>query len=318
MNLDEIVTNVKSEVSPATSIDSLIKKWANRGQKRFMSMAKHYFSWMILNRLTLTTEPGVAEYALSPLVDRSKVINMYSQDRRWNIQVISRHQFQERFPDATLISGDPVVAYLSGYTPVNRQPTSASQLTVVSTASDSSVIMIDGLNADGVLIREEITLNGTTPVVSTNSFTKILGRSFNDYLTGIVTMTSNGALVTNATISSRDRQTQLPKITFYPTPSDAKTIYYDATMKLPPLVTGNDFSLIPEDYHDAIEDYCIYRGFRHKKDSANAKEALASFMQRVSEAVIDDRGPVQDIIVNGARRHSYLGEGSLPGLWPDN
>jgi len=318
MNLAEIVINVKSEVGPATNIDTLIKRWANRGQQKFVSMVKHYFSWLILNRLVLTTESGVSEYALSPLVDRSKLISMYSEDRRWTIDVISRAQFQERFPDATLISGDPMIAYLSGYTPVSRQPTSASQLTVVSTASDSSVIMIDGLNADGVLIREEITLNGTNPVVSTNSFIKIMGRSFNAFLTGIVTITSNAGAVTNATISARDRQGMMPKITFYPAPSSAKTLYYDATMRLPPLVTDNDTSFIPEDFHDAIEDYAMYRGYRHKKDMPNAKEAYAAFQARVQEAVRDDRGPVQDIIINGARGNSYLGEGSLPGLFPNN
>jgi hypothetical protein len=319
MNLAEIVTNVKAEVGPATNIDSLIKRWANRGQQKFVTVAKHYFSWMILNRLTLTTEVGVSEYALSPLVDRSKLINMYSEDRKWSINVISRFQFQERFPDASMISGDPVIAYLSGYTPVSRQPTSASQLTVVSTSAlDTSIITIDGLNAAGVLIREEITLNGITPVVSTNSFSKILTRSYNAFLSGIVTMTSNAGAVTNATISARDRQGLLPKITFYPQPSSAKTLFYDATMRLPPLVTDNDMSLIPEDFHDAIEDYAMARCYRHKKDIPSATAAYTAFLERVKEAVRDDRGPVQAIIVNGAKGNSYLGEGTLPGLFPNN
>lgn len=318
MNLSEIVTSVKSEVSPATNIDALIKKWANQGQKRFVTMTNHNFQWMNLNKLTLTTEAGVDEYALSPLIDRSKIISIYSIDRRWTIRVISRQEFQERFPDPSLGSGDPVVAYLSGFTPVSRQPSSASQLTVVSTAADNSIITIDGLNTDGVLIREEITLNGTNPVVSTNSFTKIMGRSFNAYLTGIVTMTSNGGAVTNATISPRDRQSPMAKITFYPTPAEAKTLYYDGTMRLPPLVSDNDFSLIPEDYHDAIEEYCMFRGYRHKKDANNAAMCLAAFEKRVLEAVRDDRGPIREIIVNGGRGRSYLGEGTLPGLYPNN
>lgn len=316
MNLAEIVTNVKTEVAPATNIDSLIKKWANRGQQRFVTMANHYFSWMTLNGLTLTTQANVSEYALSPLIDRSKVINMYSVDRKWTIRVLTRHEFQERFPDVSLTTGDPVCAYLSGFTPVSRQPTSASQITVVSSAADSSVVVLDGLNADGVMIREEITLNGTNPVVSTNSFSKILGRSFNAYLNGIITMTSNGGAVTNATISPRDRQNFMPKLVFYPTPSEAKAIYYDGTMRLPPLVSDNDFSLIPEDYHDAIEDYCMYRAYRHKKDQTNAAMSYAAFEKRVREAVEDDRGPQKRIIVNGARGYSHLGEGSLPGLFP--
>lgn len=318
MQLSEIVTNVKSEFGPVTNIDNLIKIWANKGQQRFISSTKHYFSWMILNRLTLTTEADVSEYALSPLVDTSKMINMYSEDRRWTIRVISRREFQERFPDTSLISGDPVIAYLSGYTPVSKQPTSASQLTLVSTAADTSIVTIDGLNTDGILIREEITLDGLNPVVSVNSFTRIMGRSINGFLNGIVTMTSNGGAVTNAVISPRDRQGLMPKLTFYPTPSSAKSLYYDACMKLPPLVSDNDMSLIPEQYHDAIEEYCLFRGYKHKKDTVNANASLQLFKERVEEAVRDDRGPSREIIVNGARGFNYLGDGALPGLFPAN
>ena len=318
MNLGEILTNVKSECGFATNIDTLVRRWANRGQQKFVSSATHHFSWMILNKLTLTMESNVGEYVLSPLVDTSKFINIYSSERRWTVRVVSRREFQERFPDASLITGDPVIAYLSGYSAVSRQPTSASQVTVVSTASDTAVITIEGLNADGILIREEITLDGTNPVISANSFTKILSRSFNAFIAGIVTMTSNGGAVTNATISARDRQGLLPKVTFYPMPSSGATLFYDAVMRLPALVTDNDMSLMPEQYHDAIEDYCMYRGYRHKKDFASANASLQMFKERIQEAIADDTsGPSREIIVGGGRSHNYLGEGTLPGMYPN-
>lgn len=318
MNLSEILTNVKSECGFQTNIDSLIRKWANRGQQKFLSSTSHHFSWMILNQLTLTTEANVGEYALSPLVDTSKLINMYSADRRWSIKIISRREFQERFSDASLVTGDPVIAYLSGYSPFNKQPSSASVLTLVSTSvNDTSIVTLDGLDANGVLIREEVTLDGVNPVITANQFTRVLGKSTNSYLSGIVTITSNGGLVTNVVISPRDRQGLFPKLTFYPMPSEGAMLYYDAAIRLPPLVTDNDMSLIPEHYHDALEDYCMYRGYRHKKDSQNANIALAAFKERVQEAVADDSsGPSREVIVNGGKPNSYLGEGVLPGLFP--
>lgn len=317
MNLAEIITNVNAELGPATNIDALIRKWANRGQQKFLSSANHDFSWSILNGLTLTTEAEIEEYALSPLVDTSKAITMYSVERRWRIKVISRREFQTRFPDTTLISGDPVIAYLSGYTPFNKQPSSASVLTLVSSDSnDDAVVTIDGLDSNGVLAREEITLTGNVPVDSTTSFTRVLGRSINGYLAGILTITSNAGAVTNEVVSPRERQGLRPKITFYPTPSEAKAIYYDAVMKFPQLVTDNDMSLIPEQFHDAIEDYCLYRGYRHKKDKNTAESCYMLFKERVAEAVRDDRGPSREVIVNGGKGFNYLGDGSLPGLFP--
>ena len=317
MNLSEILTNVKSECGFATNIDALVRRWADRGQQKFVSSTSHKFSWMILNGLTLTTEASVGEYVLSPLVDTSKLITMYSAERRWHIRVISRREFQERFSDASLITGDPVIAYLSGYSPFNKQPNAASVLTLVSTSiADESVVTINGLNEDGVLIREEVTLDGLNPVVTTNQFTRVLAKSINGILLGIVTITSNGGTVTNVVISARDRQGLFPKLTFYPMPSSGGTLYYDATMRLPALVTDNDMSLIPEQYHDAIEDYCMYRGYRHKKDFPNANASLQQFQGRIQEAIADDNaGPGREVIVNGGKPNSYLGEGVFPGLF---
>lgn len=318
MQLSEILINVKSECGFTTNIDTLIKRWANRGQQKFLSISNHSFSWTKLPRLTLTTVSDVGSYVLSPLVDTSKLINMYSPDRRWNIRVISSKEFQERFPDASLVSGDPVIAYLSGFSPFHQQPTSASILTLVSSdATDTAVVTINGLDQDGVLIREEVTLDGVNPVVTTSQFTRVFAKSFNAFTAGIVTITSNGGLVTNVVVSPRDRQGLFPEITFYPMPSTGTTLYYDATMRLPPLVTDNDMSLIPEQYHDAIEDYCKFQGYRHKKDMPNATASLSLFQERVQEAVMDDNtGPGREIIVNGGKGYNYLGEGRLQGLFP--
>lgn len=319
MNLSEMITNVNAECGFTTNIDTLLKKWANQGQKKFVSSAKpHFFSWLKVNGLTLTTEADVEEYSLSPLVDTSKLINIYSRERRWIVDVISRKEFQRRYPDPSIASGDPEIAYISGFSPFNKQPSSASVLTLVSSSiSDTSVVTIVGLNQNGVLITEEVTLTGTTPVDSTNQFTRVFQKSTNAFLTGIVTITSNAGAVTNVVISPRDRQGIFPKITFYPTPSQARTFYYDAVMRLPQLVNNNDMSLIPEQFHDGIEDYMKHMGFRHKKDFPSAAACLSQFKERVQEAIADDAsGPASLTIVGGGIPRQTLGLGYLGGYYP--
>lgn len=323
MNLAEIIANVNGELLPASNIDVLIKKWANRAQKRFVSMTQHEFSWLKLNRLILNTVALQNEYVISPLIDLSKVISFYQEGIiRRKLFVISRDIFQERFPDPTQITSDPRIAYLSSYSAVQAQPSSASVLTVVSTeVTEDAVIKFEGLNENGVLIGEEVILNGTTPVLTNNQFTKILGRGINNFTIGIITIISNAGAVTNDTVQPRNRQNKYALFTFYPTPGGAGEILYDGTMKLPELVSDNDMSLIPEQYHDAIEDYCLYRGFRHKKDTQGEQSALASFGRRVQEAVLDDKSPSTKIIVGSDfhnHREDFLGTGTLPGLFPCN
>jgi hypothetical protein len=316
MNLGEIVQNVNTELHPATNIDTVIKRWANRAQKKFVSKAEVDFTWLRLNDLTLTTVANQSEYVLSTLVDTSKIMTIRDPTRMWMVRIISEHEFQEKYPNPVMATSDPTVAYLSGYSAVQAQPTSASTLSLVSSASDNSVVKIEGLNAAGVLIGEEITLNGTSAVTSVNSYQKILGRSINGFLSGILTITSNAGAVTVAVIGPRQRQGLHPKVILYPCPGTIKTLYYDATMLLPDMVNNNDTSLIPEKFHDAIEDYCLYRGYRHKKDLEMSQEAKQAFEERVMDAVRDDRGPSRQIQVGGSEYSSYLGDGTFPGLYP--
>ncbi|MBP9706760.1 MAG: hypothetical protein KBD78_03900 [Oligoflexales bacterium] len=317
MNLGEIVSNVRIELQTPTTIDVVIRRWANRAQHRFISEANHNFSWLAITDLTFTTTASQREYALSSLVDNSKLIILTERNSPRKIEVITREQFLENVPDPTDNQGDPYWAYHSGFTPVVSQPTSSSVLTLVSTTSDNSVVKIEGLNSSGVLVGEEITLNGTTPVNSVNSYTKILNRGISGFLLGTVTMTSNSGGVTNSVISPRSRQGMHPKIVLWPTPSGAMTYYYDAYMRLPELVNDNDFSLIPERYHDAIESYCLYRGYLTKKDPGLAEQAMNNFKDVVRQAVLDDKAPRKNIqMQSDYSTRGFSKFSNLPGNYP--
>lgn len=316
MNLSEIVANVNAELHPATNIDAIIKRWANRGQKRFVSSISHQFSWMKINGLTLTLTSGVSQYALSPLIDTSKNIIIRDQDSRWKIQVVTQEQFQTAYPDASDASGSPEIAYLSGFSAVTNQPSSASLLSIVSSAADTAVVKIEGLNSSGILVGEEITLNGTTPVSSVISYSRIIGRSINGFMTGNLTITSNAGVVTNIVLGPRQRQSMLPTIIFYPQPDAADTLYYDGVMTLPDIVNNNDMSLIPEKYHDAIESYCLYKGQLHKANPEGAALAMQDFMKRIDEAKVDDIGPRKSIVMRDYQSAQRTFEPRLPSNFP--
>jgi hypothetical protein len=129
-------------------------------------------------------------------------------------------------------------------------------------------------------------------------------------------MTSNGGAVINSVIGKRQRQVFFPRVVLYPMPSAAINYTYDFSFVLPPLVGDNDFSLIPEKYHDAIESYCLYRGGRHKKDSIFLQEAKQAFIDTVQRAVNDDRGMRSPLVMESWSTFNSLGDGRLPGMFP--
>lgn len=318
MNLSEIVANVKATVNPATNIDTLFKRWANRAQKTFIRAADHKFSWLRLSNLTFATAANSGEYAMSPLLDLAKTIKFTVRGGNVRvIRVLPRQEFLERIQDPTLSTGLPTIACLTGFWPVQYQPTSASLLSLVSTsAGDTSTVKIEGLSASGVLQSEEKALNGTNVVATSLTYSKILGVGFNGFTAGSITMTSNGGAVTNAVYSPRNRQGMFPVFTFYPTPSGVETIYYDGYMALPPLVADNDFSLMPEAYHEAIELFCEWRGFKLKKDYQSAASAKAEFYEIVAQAVEDDSGPEMQTVMRDYHPSGLLDDDDLPGNYP--
>lgn len=320
-NLGEIVSNVNAELVPATNIDTLIKRWAQKGQGKFLTEAmtnhRHQFTWLRQTNLQLTLEAGVEEYALSPFLDMAKLKYFTERTTDRRIDLYTLDEMRESIPDPSDSSGVPEYAYFAGYSPVQKQPSSASQLEFVSTLSDTTVFRIEGLNAAGTaMIGEELTLTGAVPVTTTNTYSKILSLGANGFSTGTVTITSNSGGVTNAVISPRMRQPKFPKIGVYPIPESSGTLYYDGNFDLPPLVNNNDFSLIPDRYQDAIEEYCLFRGYRHKKDFQMAAMSMANFKDIVDQAVKDDKGPARELIMESRCSRGFLSEGSLPGNFP--
>ena len=66
-------------------------------------------------------------------------------------------------------------------------PETASQISLVSTASDTMTVTVRGLDANYNLASESVTLNGITPVSTTGSYIRVYGISTDVINTGVVT-----------------------------------------------------------------------------------------------------------------------------------
>lgn len=297
MNVEEMVKNVKAECHPITNIDGIIRRWLNRGQKVIQSKApKGGWFWLRQWDYAITTANGVSDYALSPLVDTSKVINIRNEDTPCSFGYMTDQEFRRRDPGADG-SGQGFLYTLRGFSPVQNQPSSASTLSFTSSsASDTTTLVnIQGLNSSSVMVGETVAMNGTSAVVTTNSYIKVLVLSKDATSVGTFTATSNSGAVTNVRIAPKYRAISHPIVFIYNIPDATDTLKYDFTMNLPEITENDDISLIPEKYHDAVELYAKSQCFKHLNNPTMAQIVMGEFNQRIEDMKTDQyqpRGPV--------------------------
>lgn len=293
MNLSEMVKNVNSECHPITNIDGVIKRHLNRGQKVVASKGPPG-GWPFLRMygFTITTVANQSDYALSPLVDTSKIINFRDQTTPGHIQEVPEQEFRTYDPGPTA-TGNAYLYRLKGFSPVQNQPTSASALSIVSSsASDTAVIInIQGLDGSNILVNETKTLTGTTPVSTTNSYSKLISISKDRISVGKVTITSNAAAVTNVVIAPKNRHVSHPIIALTNIPASVATLYYDFTMAVPDITADDDICVLPEQYHDVPELYAKARVFKHLNNPTMAQLTMSEFEQRIKDMLSDYKAP---------------------------
>lgn len=318
MNVAEMIKNVNAECHPITDIDSVIIRWLNRGQKVIQSKGPDG-GWMWLRQYdyTLTTTSSVEAYALSSLVDTSKIISFRDTSSPRYISNMSESHFQ-RFEPGPTATGDAFLYRLVGFSPVQNQPTSASTLSFTSSsASDTAVdIRVKGLNGSSVLVEDTVTLNGTNAVTTTNSYTKVLSLSKDAVTVGSVTCKSNAAAVTNVVIAPTNRHLSHPVVKIFNIPDSTDTLKYDFTMKLTDLVVGDDTSLIPEQYHDVIELYAIYRCYKHLNNTTMWQSTYAEFNARIEDMLRDHRQPSGVWALDDYEPSSTIYETQMPSMFP--
>jgi hypothetical protein len=180
----------------------------------------------------------------------------------------------------------------------------------------TQTVNVQGLDTNGILISETRSLNGTTPVVTSKSFTKVMSLSKDAVTAGNVTVTSNAAAVTNVVIPPYNRHISHPVVKLYNIPGDARDLYYDFTMKLPDLVANDDISLIPERYHDVIELYAKHRCYQHLNNPNMSQLTFVEFQTRIQDMQNDQEQPGGVWCVDDYEPEYEVLTGQLPAYFP--
>jgi hypothetical protein len=232
--------------------DALVmaKNAINRAYRRTLSLSGQASSQ---REFSLTTVASTSQYGLGPYIKRILNVDDGANDRQ--VDQITKADYDGLYPGTTS-GGDPLKYYILGVYGVNAQPSSASALEFKSdAATDTGTIRVSGF-VGGVYSHESITLNGTTGVSTTKSYTTVERitklQSATTIHIGTVTATSNSAAVTVIVLPYHLDSASHVWVEFYPQPNLARTYTIRAEMNKPPLINDADWPDIDEDFHDAI------------------------------------------------------------------
>jgi hypothetical protein len=280
-NLSDILSNVQNEITDtSTSIQSIIKNYINR---RYFQILRA-INWEYINSsYTFNTVAGTQNYVLPDDFGKPLVVRDVTNNRE-----ISEIDYQNLI--SKNVSNFSTAGIINQYSiledKIQNQPTSASQLSIVSSSvSDTTQsIFIRGISS-GAETYETVALNGTSSADTVNSYTRIISISKDTTSTGVVTITSNSGAVTIVVIAPVATTPFFKKIAFHYVPTGVVTIAIPYYVKPFPMVNDNDYPII--DISDGIELGAMADALRYKRQFAKASVFEGQFAQFLNDYIWD-------------------------------
>lgn len=206
--------------------------------------------------------------------------------------------------------GTPVRFFNLPDEPVLTQPSAANQIKVVSaSASDDGTIAVIGTDTDDVEMREEIVLDGTTPVQASGSFAGL--RSITKPLTyGRVTVTLADATEIG-TIPAWRQDAQYRKIRLYPIPSEASfTLYIEGLRRFEKLTSQHDSPLLTK-CHTAMFDLLMAEVYEYAGMGEKAVAERKKGGERLEVALMREKHTDAEDI-RSLPAYGMFGDGAYP------
>jgi len=264
-------TDVSDFIGDAsTSFMTKIGKYVNYRYRDIMGR----YDWKELyNTYTITTVANQSSYALPN--DYQDIVYVFDNTNKKPLYFKPEVGWQN---DTTLVGSSDY--FTISESTVGTQPASASTITIVSDyASDNTqTIFLKGVS-NGFIKTETLTLGGTTPVTSSNSYTKLIQVSKSATTTGGVTVKdslSNQLTYLEPTqLHTRDR---LIKFFYIPVSSVSIVIRYKR--EIYPMINDYDYPII--DCADEIILGAQADAWRAKRQFAKAAAMEQEYEQMVN------------------------------------
>lgn len=195
--------------------------------------------------------------------------------------------------------------------------TSAETISVVSSSAvDTANLLLKGIDATGDNeITESVTLNGTTPVVTTATFTDIISVGLAGTHAGTITISGTDSTITYATVAPGDTTARYKALQLHFVPSNVFSLIIGYKKRVKKLTEDQDVPEIP--VSAVIVEWCKAQQFARDrktmqfqmhmqmaKDYLNAKLSEQQQGDRIEQAIPFFGGPRGDrgrdiVVVSG-------------------
>lgn len=271
----DMKSNVGLELQDTSNaFATMIGKFLNR---RYFQCLR-YINWGAINQgNTLSVASGTQDYVLPADFDKA----VYVLDSSNNL-TYEEVRFDDEASDPSRIfqqgGADKYTIYES---PVISQPSAAAVVTAVSSsASDTSAaITVHGISG-GVELSEAKTLNGTSAVSTTATFSRIISIT-KDETVGTITITCNSQSM--ATMGPVRKVARYKIIRFLPIPSASTTLSIPYHVIPLPMSSNGDIPVI--DIDDCIEAGARADGWRYKRQGQKAGVEEQNFQSLLADYV---------------------------------
>lgn len=196
-NLRDQVLRMVDEIGETTT-EELVKELMNQAHQ--VRCTERKWNFMLHPReVSLTAVAGQRTYTLHQEFGRPMYFYNVNEDH-FMIE-IPKEQIDEN-PDAlkTLTSNNTLAQFsFLGETPFKEQPATAGTVSIVSSSGSDTgsgyQVVVKGENSTGEVFAEILTLNGTTPVVTSGQFTFLISLTKSQSFNGTITVTCGGTTV---------------------------------------------------------------------------------------------------------------------------
>ena len=248
-------------------------------------------------------------------VDFNSIISIRDLTNNIDLRYISESDIESMNPDETN-EGTPHFFSISGLSWTKAQPLSASTVTVVSASGSDTTqkVRISGI-VSGLEDTEVLTLNGTTNVTSSKSFSEIRQVSKDGVTSGVVTVISNDASTTEILkIPAYALAKQYQPILLATTPSTVNSYKVKGYRRPKQLVNAEDFPELPDGFHDLVLIRATIIGHRDLLRPTMANEVLKNEYQPKIQLLRSQMGhrSVKESPVMGERSYNHTIYSQIP------
>lgn len=274
----EIVDNIAIDLQDTTTVfKTAIKRYVN---KRYLAVLRAVNWDNIRMDYTATVGSGTQDVVLPSDCKNILTVTDVTNDLKLSHGTIQDIDTDEPGTFSDTGSSD---TYIVLQKTVQGQPSVAATVSVVSTsATDDGSVYVRGYSS-GVMITETLTLNGTTPVVSTNSYTRFESITMTDYPSGKVTATSDS--VTIAVLGPRKRTSDVKVLRVHKVSNTAISLSIKYAIGATPLISDGDIPVL--DIGDLLETGGRADGYKYKRKGAKAAAENVLFQTELADYIFD-------------------------------